>query len=80
MLILCPKNVHFTFNEEVYKQTDGVSILSPLGPVLADFFIVELEKYQCYGNIWVLGNDMLMILFFCKNWDHHLYNSDTKQF
>ena len=34
MLILCTKKVHFTFNEEVYKQTDGVAMGSPLGPVL----------------------------------------------
>ena len=44
MLILCKKNFHFTFNEEVYKQRDGVAMGSPLGPVLADIFMVELEN------------------------------------
>ena len=44
MLIICTKNVDFTFNEEVYKQTDGVVMGSPLGPVLADIFMVELEN------------------------------------
>ena len=44
MLILCTKGVHFTFNEEVYKETDGVAIGSPLGPVLAHIFMVELEN------------------------------------
>ena len=44
MLILCTKNVHFTFNEKVYKQTDSVAMRSPLGPVLADIFMVELEN------------------------------------
>ena len=44
MLILCTKNVHFTFNEEVYKQMDGVTMGSPLSPVLADIFMVELEN------------------------------------
>ena len=44
MLILCTKNVHFTFNEEVYKQTDGIAMGSPLGPVLADAFMVEFEN------------------------------------
>ena len=29
MLILCTKNVHFTFNKETYIQVDGVSVDSP---------------------------------------------------
>ena len=44
MLVLCTKNVHFTFNEEVCKQTDGVAIGWQLGPALADIFMVELES------------------------------------
>ena len=44
MLILCTKNVHFTFNEEVHKQKDGVAAGSPLGPVLADIFMVKLKN------------------------------------
>ena len=44
MLILCTKNVHFTFNKEVYKQTDRVAMGSRLGPVLSDIFMVELEN------------------------------------
>ena len=43
MLILCTKKVHFPFNEEVYKQTDGVAMGSPLGPVLRDV-VVELDN------------------------------------
>ena len=34
----------FTFNEKIYKQIDGVSIGSPLGPLLANVFMTELEK------------------------------------
>ena len=44
MLILCTKKVHFTFNGKTYIQTDGVAMGSPLGPVLADIFMIELEK------------------------------------
>ena len=44
MLILCTKNVQFTFNEEVYKETDGVAMGLALGPVLADIFMAELEN------------------------------------
>ena len=44
MLLLCNKKVHFTFNGKTYIQTDGVAMGSPLGPVLADIFMIELEK------------------------------------
>ena len=44
MLLLCTKKVHFTFNGKTYIQTDGVAMGSPLGPVLADIFMVEFEK------------------------------------
>ena len=43
-LILCTKNVHFTFNNEIYIQNDGVVMGSPLGPILAETFMVELES------------------------------------
>ena len=43
LLILCTKNVHFTFNNETYIQVDGVAMGSPLGPVLANIFMVEIE-------------------------------------
>ena len=43
LLILCTKNVHFTFNNESYVQVDGVAMGSPVGPVLANIFMVELE-------------------------------------
>ena len=44
LLYLCTKNVHFTFNNQLYIQTDGVAMGSPLGPVLANIFMVELEN------------------------------------
>ena len=43
LLILCTKNVHFTFNNETYIQVDGVAMGSPLVLVLANIFMVELE-------------------------------------
>ena len=43
LLILCTKNVHFTFNNDTYIQVDGVAMGSPLGPVLANIFMVEVE-------------------------------------
>ena len=44
MLNLCTKSVHFTFEGNIYVQNDGVAIDSPLGPILANIFMVELEQ------------------------------------
>ena len=44
LLLLCTKNVHFTFNNDIYQQCDGVAMGSPLGPVIAGIFMVELER------------------------------------
>ena len=44
LLYLCTKNVHFSFSNEIYMQNDGVTIGFPLGPVLANIFMVELER------------------------------------
>ena len=42
MLILCTKNVHFTFEFRTHVQTDGVAMGSPLVVVLVDIFVIEL--------------------------------------
>ena len=58
MLTLCTKNVHFTYNRKIFVQTDGINIGSPLGPVLADILMTELEKtllpdiYIRYMKFW----------------------------
>ena len=44
LLLLCIKNVHFTFNNDIYQQCDGVAMGSPLGPVIAGIFMAELER------------------------------------
>ena len=44
MLILCTKNVHFTFESKTHVETDGVAMDSPLGLVLVDIFMTELEN------------------------------------
>ena len=43
LLYLCTKNVHFTFNNKIYIQNDGVTMGLPLGLFLANMFMVELE-------------------------------------
>ena len=44
LLLLCTKSVHFSYNNSIYRQTDGVAMGSPLGPVLAGIFMTHLEK------------------------------------
>ena len=44
LLLLCTKNVHFSYNGDIYIQRYGVATDSPLGPVLASIFMVILER------------------------------------
>ena len=57
MLILCTKNVHFTFKSRTCVQTDSVAMASLLGLVLADIVMIELEnsllpKLTKYITFW----------------------------
>lgn len=36
--------MHFSFDNKIYKQTNGVAMGSPLGPVIANIFMVYLEE------------------------------------
>ena len=49
-LLICTRNDYFTFNNEIYVQNDGVAMGSPLAPVLAGFFMAELENTQLIKN------------------------------
>ena len=44
LLLLCTKNVHFSFSDIIYQQCDGIEKGSPLGLVLAGIFMVQLER------------------------------------
>ena len=44
LLLLCTKNVHFTFENKICQQKNGVAMGSPLGPVLRGIFMVHLER------------------------------------
>ena len=44
LLELCTKDMHFSFNDTIFKQVNGVAMGSPLGPVIANIFMVELEE------------------------------------
>ncbi|KAA3680386.1 uncharacterized protein DEA37_0014864 [Paragonimus westermani] len=43
-LLLCTENVSFRFLEQSYRQIDGVAMGSPLGPIIADFFMLKIEQ------------------------------------
>ena len=43
LLILCTKNVYFSYDNKLYSQKDGVAMESPLGPVIAGIFMADLE-------------------------------------
>ena len=42
LILLCTKNLHFMFNGETFTQV--VAMGSPLAPILANIFMVELER------------------------------------
>ena len=44
LFLLCIKNVYFAFNGQIYFQVDGIAMGSPLPPLLADIFLIELER------------------------------------
>ena len=44
LLFLATKKSYFIFNGNLYKQVDGVVMGSPLGPTLANAFLVHFEK------------------------------------
>ena len=44
LLMLCTQEVQFTFQGKIYIQADGVSMGSPLAPLLANVFMCELEN------------------------------------
>ena len=57
LLLLTTKNVRFSFNGQFYLQKDGVAMGFLLGPVIADIFMVALErsllpKLSSYMTSW----------------------------
>lgn len=59
LILRCTLNVQFKFNGELYRQIDGVSMGSPLGPILADIFMGKLEATK-------LNNKIKETKFYCR--------------
>ncbi|CAH8670780.1 unnamed protein product [Schistosoma curassoni] len=51
LLLRCTFNVQFSFNNEIYRQRDGIAMGSPLGPILADCFMAKVENDQLRSMI-----------------------------
>ena len=43
LTLSCTKNVHFSYNNEIYKQIDVVPMISTFRPVIASIVMVDLE-------------------------------------
>lgn len=43
-LLSCATNGIFMYKDEIYSQTDGVTMGNPLGPTLANFFMAHMEN------------------------------------
>ena len=68
LLLLCTKEVHFSYSNGIYQQNDGIAMGSPLGPVLAGKFMVELETsiIPTLGNFKICKRNILLR----KNWHY----------
>ena len=44
LFLLGTNNLLFSYNNNIYTQTDSVTMGSPLSPILAGIFMVELEE------------------------------------
>ena len=51
MLLLYTRNVFFIFEDEIYQQTDGVAMGSPVGPILAGMVELETTIVPALGNL-----------------------------
>ena len=44
LLTMATLDTHFLFNGKIYRQFNGVSMGSPLAPIIADIFMIHLEE------------------------------------
>ena len=49
LLEIVVQDTRFLFNKDIYKQVDGVSMGSPLGPIMANIFMCFLEEQMLEG-------------------------------
>ena len=44
ILLICTKNVNFSYNHDIYMHKDAVAMGSPLGSVFTGIFMVNLAR------------------------------------
>jgi retron-type reverse transcriptase len=44
LIEICFTSTYFTFDNNIYEQTEGTAMGSPLSPFVADIFMEELEN------------------------------------
>ena len=49
LVLLCLNNTSFLYGGQPYQQPDGVAMGSPLSPIIADIFMVDLEEKAIAG-------------------------------
>ena len=45
LLTICTTDTPFSFNNKTYQEIDGVSMGSPLGPVMAEYYMSSSETF-----------------------------------
>ena len=57
LLLLCRKNVDFSYNEYLFLQEDDIAMESPFGPTIAEIVKVELQRILAPGlNLYVTSS------------------------
>lgn len=56
LLKFCTTDMCFNFGDFYYKQKNGVTMGSPLAPILAELFLLDIEKRFIYNNNFLIKN------------------------
>ena len=75
LLLLCTTESCFLFDQKYFRQVDGVSMGSPLGPLFANFYLGHMESQlfggilqSCFPSFYVRYVDDIFCVFDEKDW------------
>ena len=79
LLLLCRKNVDFSYNEYLFLQEDDIAMESPFGPTIAEIVKVELQRILAPGlNLYVTSSKRYVdgtTDYFTKNAIEHVLST-----